>query len=35
MTCETDGRTDSLTLVYHNTSRLKEGRIKSPMSNGH
>ena len=29
MTCETDRRTDSQTLVYHNTSHLKDGRIKT------
>jgi len=28
VTYETDGRTDSRTLVYHNTSRLTDGRIK-------
>ena len=29
MTCETDGQTDSRTLVYHNRSRLKDGRTKN------
>jgi hypothetical protein len=29
----TDWRTDSRTLAYHNTSRLKDGRIKTYISN--